>query len=107
MPPSARNEKRGWSIAKPSAWKGLSEAKTAGSWTIWETPSSASTTNQTSMIGPNSRPSVAVPRCWLTKSVTRIAAVMTSTNGSSPGTAISSPSTADSTEMAGVIMPSP
>ena len=52
-------------------------------------------------------PTLAVPRFWIMNSATMIASVTGTTNGWSAGATISRPSTADSTEIAGVIMPSP
>ncbi len=49
----------------------------------------------------------AVPRLCTRNSPTRIAIVIGTTNGPKTGVATSSPSTALSTEIAGVIMPSP
>ena len=59
------------------------------------------------MIGPNSRPTFAVPRDWIMNSPTRIAIASGMTYGSSPAWTVVIPSTAESTEMAGVIMLSP
>ena len=63
--------------------------------------------NQTNMIGPKTAPTPAVPRRWKKKRTTRITIVSGITYGLKNGVAISRPSTALSTEMAGVIMPSP
>ncbi|MCY1221822.1 hypothetical protein D9M72_338910 [compost metagenome] len=59
------------------------------------------------MIGPNSLPMVAVPWRWIRNSAARITSVIGITNCDSCGAAISSPSTADSTEIAGVMTASP
>ena len=40
---------------------------TGGYCTIWARPSSARVANQTSIIGPNSAPTRAVPRLWMRK----------------------------------------
>ena len=70
-------------------------------------PSAPSTTNQTTMIGPKSPPTAPVPNRWSAKRAIRI----TSENGTicaaRVGDATLSPDTADTTEMAGVSMPSP
>ena len=71
------------------------------------TPSKARVPNQISMIGPKSRPILAVPRLWIRNSPTMMTSVIGITYGSNSGVAILSPSTALSTEMAGVITPSP
>ena len=59
------------------------------------------------VIGPNTRPTFSVPKRWAANTHSSTAMVIGSTNGLSPGAATSSPSTAPSTEMAGVITPSP
>ena len=64
-------------------------------------------TNQTTMIGPKILPTLPVPRRWIEKSPTSTTQVSGTTQGLKPGAASSSPSRADSTEMAGVIIPSP
>ncbi len=57
--------------------------------------------------GPNIRPTLAVPRFWIAKSARTISTVTGTMNGCRLGATISSPSTAPSTEIAGVIIPSP
>ena len=52
-------------------------------------------------------PTPAVPWLWNQNSTTRITIVIGTTYGSSTGVATPRPSTAPSTEMAGVMMPSP
>ena len=59
------------------------------------------------MIGPNSSPTLAVPRDWMRNKPIRMAMAVGTTNGSNPGWTVVSPSTADRTEIAGVIMLSP
>ena len=63
--------------------------------------------NQTIMTGPKNMPTIPVPRCWMKNKPVRISTVAGTTNGVSDGATISSPSIAESTEMAGVIMLSP
>ena len=63
--------------------------------------------NQTIMTGPNSVPIEAVPRLCIMNKPTRIAIVIGTTADSSAGAATLMPSTADSTEIAGVITASP
>ena len=70
-------------------------------------PQAASTLNQTNMTGPNSLPTVLVPRFCIENSAMITTTVIGITYGCSDGAAISKPSTADSTEIAGVITPSP
>ena len=59
------------------------------------------------MIGPNNSPTLAVPRDWIANSPIRITIAEGITNGANPGETVVRPSTADSTEIAGVIMLSP
>jgi len=63
--------------------------------------------NHTTITGPNSRPTAPVPKRWMRNSTVMIAIVISTTNDSSAGAATFRPSTADSTEIAGVIIPSP
>ncbi len=65
------------------------------------------TRNQTTITGPNIRPTAAVPRRWVAKRTTMIAAVIGTIRCASEGWTTFSPSTAESTEIAGVIMLSP
>ena len=78
-----------------------------GSRTMPETPSTASTANHTSMTGPNSPPTTAVPRCCTRNSAISSASEKGMTYGSKIGVATFSPSTALNTEIAGVMTPSP
>ncbi len=59
------------------------------------------------MTGPNSRPTASVPRFWTANSPTRMTIAAGMTNGARPGFTVSRPSTAESTETAGVIIASP
>ena len=70
-------------------------------------PRTASTVNQTSITGPKSLPTVPVPLRWNEKTPMRITTAMGMTRSLMPGWATSRPSTADSTEIAGVMIPSP
>ena len=63
--------------------------------------------NHTIITGPKSRPIVAVPRLCTGNSATMITAVIGTTKSLKSGSMTLRPSTADSTEMAGVIMLSP
>ncbi len=63
--------------------------------------------NHSMVMGPNSLPTAAVPRDWRTNSATSTATAMGTTYGSKRSVATCRPSTADSTEIAGVITPSP
>ena len=70
-------------------------------------PQAPIATNQTIMTGPNIRPTAAVPSRWVANSMTMITAVIGTTRSASDGWTTFSPSTAESTEIAGVIMLSP
>ena len=70
-------------------------------------PHTPMTTNQISITGPNTLATLAVPRRWTRKRAMMIAAVIGTTRSLRDGAATLRPSTADSTEMAGVIMLSP
>ena len=77
---------------------------------MWKTPSAARIRNQAVVMGPNARAMLAVPRDWTRNRVMRMAAEIGSTrapsSGLTPGASLR-PSTAPSTEMAGVMTPSP
>ncbi|CAB5026718.1 unannotated protein [freshwater metagenome] len=65
------------------------------------------TANQMAMIGPNTLPMLAVPRrCTANRPMMMTTAIGT-TQSSRRSVLTLVPSTADNTEMAGVIMPSP
>jgi hypothetical protein len=70
-------------------------------------PSKASTANQSKVTGPKNRPTVAVPKRCAANSAVSTTSVNGTTQRCSAGAATSRPSTADSTEMAGVMTPSP
>jgi hypothetical protein len=70
-------------------------------------PRRAMEANQTSITGPKSRPMPAVPRLCTRKRPSRMTMVSGTTSGSAARVATESPSTAESTEMAGVMVPSP
>ena len=63
--------------------------------------------NQTTMMGPNTTATVAVPRLCAANSSTRITLLIGTIHGSRSGAKSLRPSTADSTEMAGVMTASP
>jgi hypothetical protein len=67
----------------------------------------ARTTNHTSITGPKSLPTVPVPRFWMANSAIRMTIASGITQALSAGAATSRPSVADSTEIAGVMAPSP
>ena len=59
------------------------------------------------MIGPKNAATRAVPRLWAANNAMRMTTVAGKTNGASSALTCLSPSTAESTEMAGVIIASP
>ncbi len=65
------------------------------------------TRNQTSITGPNSLPTRSVPWRWNRNSAVRTTSVIGTTQVCSAGAATLRPSTAPSTEIAGVMTPSP
>jgi hypothetical protein len=71
------------------------------------TPSTPSVVNHTSMTGPKTLPTAPVPRRCTKNSATRMPTAIGMTKSWSLGSTTPSPSTALSTEMAGVITPSP
>src|SRR5262245_7230691 len=79
----------------------------SGSLVIPQTPHAPIALNHAIMIGPNRRPTAAVPKRWAEKSAKMITAVIGTTQLSSDGLMTLTPSTAERTEMAGVIMLSP
>ena len=106
-PPSARNAVRPSWARNLAAYVGDSARRTLGWAAMPWTPSAARTMNQTSITGPNSQPTVPVPRRCSANNPIRIAAAIGTTRLSSDGCTISTPSTADRTEIAGVIIESP
>ena len=78
-----------------------------GCWVIWAMPPTARTVNQIAITGPNSRPTAPVPKRWIRNSAARIVSAIGTTTDSSDDETTSRPSTDESTEIAGVIMPSP
>ncbi len=105
--PSTRKPGKPWARRKRSAYPGFSAASTAGTVATHGAATAAMLMNQTSVAGPKTAPTPAVPRRCTAKRAVRIATVIGSTQNSSRGAATSSPSTALSTEIAGVITPSP
>ena len=90
-----------------TAYQGEIASSTSGRWMIWPTPMIASTTNQSAMIGPKTRPTLWVPRYCIANSTMITATLIGSTYSCNVGAVTSNPSTADSTEIAGVMIPSP
>ena len=70
-------------------------------------PSTAMTMNHSTITGPNTRPIFSVPRLCTKNSPTRMMSVSGRTNGAKALPSTLRPSIADSTDTAGVNMPSP
>ena len=70
-------------------------------------PNTARVTNHNKVIGPNNFPTAAVPYFWIKNRATKITKETGMMNLFNPGAANSIPSTADRTEIAGVITDSP
>ena len=81
--------------------------RTPGCATIPVIPAAASAANHRSMTGPKSAPTRPVPKRWTANSRVRITAAAGTTTCPSAGAATRTPSTADSTLIAGVISESP
>src|SRR5437764_15043242 len=94
------------SAKKRTPYNGDTAASTPGCRTISPSPSTPMTPNQTSITGPNIAPMRAVPRLCTRNKPIRITSVTGITHEARVGAAISSPSTAESTEIAGVRPPS-
>ena len=105
--PSAMNAIPGCVQKKRTAWCGLSAHMTCGYSTTCTSPRTASTPNHSTVIGPKKRPTLPVPKRCTKKSPVSTSKVIGSTKRCSEGAATSRPSTADSTEIAGVMTPSP
>ena len=70
-------------------------------------PSTAIARNQSSITGPNMLPMNVDPLRWTMNRPTKMATLIGTTTGASRGASSFKPSTALSTEMAGVMTPSP
>ena len=105
--PSTMNEAAPWLLRKPKAWTGFRAASTSGACAIPCMPLDASAMNHVSMIGPNSLPTAAVPLASNANSATSTTTAIGTTYGLKARVPTSRPSTADSTEIAGVSTASP
>jgi hypothetical protein len=92
---------------KPSAWCGDSATSTWGCAAHVPHPSPASTRNHSTVTGPNQRPTLAVPKRCTMNSAVSTSSDSGTTQRCSAGAATSRPSTAPSTDTAGVMTPSP
>ena len=95
------------SIVNDAAYHGDRARSTSGCSSTCGTPRAAIVTNQTNMIGPNALPTRSVPNRCAEKSTSNSTIVTGTMKRSSPGAMTITPSTAPSTEMAGVMIPSP
>ncbi|MCY1301510.1 hypothetical protein D9M70_511260 [compost metagenome] len=105
--PSSTKLIQGNSMMKRSPHMGFSAASTSGVCQICQPPSAASVSNQSSITGPKSLPMAPVPCDWITNSATSTTSAIGTTQLSSWCDTMPIPSSADSTEIAGVIMLSP
>ena len=96
-----------WPAMNSSAYNGDSARRICGWAMMPRTPSTPITTNHSIITGPKNFPTVAVPRRCTANSPMRITAVIGTTKSANLGSTTFIPSTADSTEIAGVIMLSP
>ncbi|MCY1308667.1 hypothetical protein D9M70_586940 [compost metagenome] len=94
-------------MKKFTAQTGLAARSTSGCCQMPYAPSPARARNHSTITGPNSLPIRSVPCFWIRNRPTNTTSDTGTTQCSMPSKAISSPSTADSTEIAGVIMLSP
>jgi hypothetical protein len=90
-----------------SAYQGFTALRTSGAIRIPRTPRMAMVLNQTVMTGPNMLPIFAVPCFCSAKRAVSIRAAIGHTQWLNAGAATERPSTAPSTEIAGVMIPSP
>ena len=107
MAPMATKAMYGWATTNDAAYVGDRPAITCGWRVMPPIPAIARTLNQTIMTGPNRDPTRPVPHRWTRNNPLRMIAATGSTTSESAGAATCSPSTADSTEMAGVMRLSP
>ena len=76
----------------------------AGCSIIWTNPRTVSIENQTTIAGPKKNPTFCVPNRWKKNKPHKITIIIG--NVGIPGTTSPRPSTAEATEMGGVIIPS-
>ena len=95
------------SMKNCAAHHGLNALSTSGALTMFQPPIAASARNHSTITGPNTLPTFSVPKRWAMNTSSSTTTVIGTMKLCSPGAAISRPSTAPSTEIAGVITPSP
>ena len=74
---------------------------------MWDRPAMPMQMNHTAVIGPNTVATLPVPKRCTENRTARMTSVIGTTKGSKAGVTTFRPSTADRTEMAGVMMASP
>src|SRR6185436_17743999 len=94
-------------VKNATAYVGSTALSTEGFFAICQTPSEAIVRNQTAVTGPKKRPIFAVPYFWTANNAMITTIVIGTTYDATRVVATLSPSIALSTEIAGVIMPSP
>lgn len=104
---SEKNATVKWPVRNRAAYQGERALRIAGFCTMPRTPKAPIAVNHRAITGPNSRPTAPVPSRCSRNRQTMMAAVIGSTRCASDGDATLTPSIADSTEIAGVIMLSP
>ena len=107
MDPSNRNVPDGFAAISSMAYSGFTAASTLGSETMARSPRNPNTPNHKSITGPKMRPMCPVPnRCTANRN-TRTTVVSGATHPCKLSSKMVRPSIADSTEMDGVMTPSP
>ena len=107
MDPSRRNVLPGSLATSRTAWTGFTASSTEGSCSTERAPSTPSTVNHRIITGPNTLPMWPVPKRCTAKMKTRTTVVSGAIQLSRAGLWTDRPSIADSTEIEGVITPSP
>ena len=105
--PSARNETLPWFMKNCTAYHGLSANSTPGDWKMFHAPMTASARNHSAITGPKIAPTRALPRRCSQNKPSSTSTVSGTTQCDSEGAATFRPSMAESTEIDGVITPSP
>jgi len=104
--PSTTNVSHGSARAMRAIQMGLAASSTSGWRTMLTIPSAAIVRNHSTMMGLKKAEILEVPSLWSANSPTSVVTVSGSTQGSKAGDFSWSPSKADSTEIAGVMIPS-
>ena len=96
-----------WFMKNSTPYHGFTALRIDGSFAISSPPKSAMLPNHSSITGPNTRPIFVVPPRWNRKRMKSTTTLIGTTRCRSAGVATSMPSTAPSTDTAGVMTPSP